>query len=156
MCVCIAPWGWYSDRHESRRTPFLLGLVLLLGATLLLWLAPNTGVAVLSRIMQGLANTVIWTTGLAIMVDTAGEGCVGEYMGYVGLALNAGTVIAPLLGGVVFARRGYNAVFAMTFGLIALDILLRVTMIERHVAESRKREWYDYAGEELQVSKDAD
>ena len=84
------------------------------------------------------------------MVDTAGEGSVGEYMGYVGLALNAGIVIAPLLGGLVFARHGYNAVFAMTFGLIALDILLRLVMVERHIPGSRKRRWHGYADEQSQ------
>ena len=104
---------------------------------MLLWFAPNTGTAVLARVLQGFANTVVWTTGLAIMVDTAGEALVGEYMGYVRLALNAGTLVAPLLGGVVFARSGYNAVFAMSLGLIGVDILLRLVMIERHVAEQQ-------------------
>ena len=43
------------------------------------------------------------------------------------------SLVAPLVGGVVLATAGYDAVFEITLGLIALDILLRFIMIERHV-----------------------
>ncbi|KAK5128520.1 hypothetical protein LTR85_003189 [Meristemomyces frigidus] len=90
---------------------------------------------VLGRILQGISATVIWTTGLAVMVDTVGEGRIGEYMGYIGIALNMGTLVAPMLGGIVFARAGYNAVFAMASAVVAVDIALRLLMIERKEAE---------------------
>lgn len=126
-----APWGWWSDRSQSRRTPFLVGLSTLLGSTILLWLARKTAVLVLGRILQGISTTVIWTTGLAIMVDTVGEARIGEYMGYIAIALNMGTLFAPMLGGVVFARAGYNAVFAMAVAVVGVDVVLRLVMIER-------------------------
>lgn len=43
-------------------------------------------------------------------------------------------MIAPLLGGVVFAQAGFDAVFEMTLGLLGLDMLLRFVTIERKVA----------------------
>ena len=43
-------------------------------------------------------------------------------------------MIAPLLGGVVLAKAGYNAVFGMTFGIIEVDIVLRLLLIERTIA----------------------
>jgi Na+/melibiose symporter-like transporter len=43
-------------------------------------------------------------------------------------------LVAPLLGGFVFAQAGYNAVFEMTLGLIGIDILLRLVTIERKTA----------------------
>ncbi|KAK3081186.1 hypothetical protein LTR53_020486, partial [Teratosphaeriaceae sp. CCFEE 6253] len=43
-------------------------------------------------------------------------------------------LLAPLLGGVVFAAAGYYAVFAMAFGLIVLDVILRLFMIEKKIA----------------------
>nr|POE89758.1 putative mfs-type transporter c18.02 [Quercus suber] len=82
----------------------------------------------------GLATSIIWSTGLAIMVDTVGEAHIGEYMGYVGIALNLGTLVAPILGGIVFSKAGYDAVFYMTFGVIAVDVLGRVFMIETETA----------------------
>lgn len=41
----------------------------------------------------------------------------------------------PLIGGVVYARAGYYAVFAIGFGIIGLDIILRLLMIEKSVAQ---------------------
>ncbi|TKA77820.1 hypothetical protein B0A55_04594 [Friedmanniomyces simplex] len=124
-------WGWWTDRNPSRRLPFLVGLLWLLGATILLWLANSKTLLILSRILQGVGATVIWTTGLAILVDAVGEAHIGESMGYVAIALNLSTLTAPMLGGVVFARAGYNAVFAMACGVVAVDVLLRFVMVER-------------------------
>ncbi|KAK0884372.1 hypothetical protein LTR87_002003 [Friedmanniomyces endolithicus] len=131
-------WGWWTDRNPSRRTPFLVGLLWLLGATVLLWLASSKALLIRSRILQGVGATVIWTTGLAIFVDAVGEARIGESMGYVAIALNLSTLTAPMLGGVVFARAGYNAVFAMACGVVAVDVLLRFVMIERSTLAENK------------------
>ena len=45
-----------------------------------------------------------------------------------------GTLVAPLLGGIVLEKAGYNAVFIMTLGVIAVDIILRLVLIERKKA----------------------
>jgi MFS family permease len=55
-------------------------------------------------------------------------------MGYVSLGMSLGILIAPLLGGVVFDRAGYDAVFGMAYGLIGLDIILRLLLVEKKVA----------------------
>lgn len=56
-------------------------------------------------------------------------------MGYVSLALSLSILIAPLLGGIVFANGGYYDVFAMCFGLLGLDILMRLLLIEKKTAK---------------------
>ena len=56
-------------------------------------------------------------------------------MGYIGIANSMGILLAPLLGGVVYSHAGYYAVFAMAFGLIAVDILLRLAIIEKRGAD---------------------
>ena len=76
------PWGYYTDRSTSRRTPFLLGLLVLLITTGLLWLAPyikSNGlvVQVIARVLQGFASTIVWMTGLAILVDLVGHTRIG-------------------------------------------------------------------------------
>jgi MFS family permease len=55
-------------------------------------------------------------------------------MGYVSLGMSLGILIAPLLGGIVFDRAGYDAVFGMSYGLIGLDIVLRLLLVEKKVA----------------------
>jgi MFS family permease len=60
---------------------------------------------------------------------------MGQAMGYVAAATSIGSLAGPLLGGVVYASAGYYAVFAMGFAVIGLDIVLRLSMIEKSVAE---------------------
>ena len=112
----------------------LAGLFALSGSTLLLCLGKTAGLLVLGRLLQGISASMVWTVGLALLVDTVGESNVGEIMGYVSISLSASTLAGPLLGGVVYERAGYYAVFAMAFGLLGLDILLRLVMIEKKIA----------------------
>jgi MFS family permease len=58
----------------------------------------------------------------------------GKAMGYISLASTLGVLIAPLLGGIVYAQAGYYAVFGMAFAVIGIDVLLRVALIEKKAA----------------------
>lgn len=60
---------------------------------------------------------------------------MGKAMGYVAAATSVGSLAGPLLGGVVYQSAGYYAVFAMGFAIIGLDIILRLTLIEKSVAQ---------------------
>lgn len=48
--------------------------------------------------------------------------------------MNLGLLVGPFLGGIVYDRAGYNAVFEMILGFIAFDFLLRLGMIEKRSA----------------------
>lgn len=126
--------GHFADRTKSRRMPLVIGLLALAGATVLLTVGSSIAVLVLGRILQGFSAAVVWVVGLALLVDTVGPNEIGECMGYVGLAMSMAILLAPLLGGVVFEKAGYNAVFAMAFGLLGVDIALRLVLIEKKIA----------------------
>ena len=49
--------------------------------------------------------------------------------------MSVAVLVAPLLGGVVYARAGYYSVFYMAFGLIVLDVILRVVLVEKKIAK---------------------
>ncbi|EME42532.1 hypothetical protein DOTSEDRAFT_73392 [Dothistroma septosporum NZE10] len=139
--VTSVPWGYFIDRSTSRRCPFLIGLLVLLASTGLLWVAPyiksgGLPVQVIARVLQGFASTIVWMTGLAILVDVVGPARIGEYSGYIGLALNLGNLTGPLLGGVVFARSGYHAVFALIISVVLVDIMLRLIVKEKPVQKT--------------------
>lgn len=48
--------------------------------------------------------------------------------------MSVGLLVAPLLGGIVFDRAGYDAVFAMAYALVGIDIVLRLLLVEKKVA----------------------
>ena len=81
--VSSVPAGWIADRANSRQLPFLCGLAALLAATILLVLGKNISVLVVARILQGISAAVVWTIGLAMVLDTVGRKNLGKVIGSV-------------------------------------------------------------------------
>lgn len=79
----------------------MAGLVALAGSTVMFWLARTTAALVVARVLQGLSSAVVWTVGMALVVDTVGKDETGVAMGYVSMAMTVGTVSGPFLGGIV-------------------------------------------------------
>lgn len=126
--------GYLADRAESRRWPLLIGLVALGAATALLCVGTNIALWIVGRLFQGAAAAIVWTAGLALMVDTVGKDGLGQAIGYVSMAISVGTLGGPLLGGVVYQNGGYYAVFGLAFAFIGLDIVFRLLLIEKRHA----------------------
>lgn len=125
----------------------LLGLIALAGATVLLCLSRNIAMLLVGRVLQGLSGSLTWVVGLALVIDTVDSANVGRATGWISMATSAGVFVAPLLGGVVYEGGGYYSVFAMCFGLITVDIALRLIIIE--VKEARR--WLPPAVDETGV-----
>ena len=75
--------GVIADRLPSRQLPFLVGLTALLLATLLLFLGQHLAVLIVARILQGISAAVVWTIGLALVLDTVGPENLGKTIGSV-------------------------------------------------------------------------
>ena len=127
--------GVLSDRMPNRRLPMLLGLLALAGGTLLFCLGHNMAMLLTARVLQGVSAAVVWTVGLALVADTVGHQSIGQALGYVSISMSLGNVFAPMLGGIVYDRAGYYAVYYMFFCVILLDISLRMVLVERKVAQ---------------------
>ncbi|PYI11535.1 MFS transporter [Aspergillus sclerotiicarbonarius CBS 121057] len=133
--------GYIADRFESRWWPLIVGLLALGAATALLCVGTHLGLWIAGRLFQGASAAVVWTVGAALLVDTVGKEGLGQAMGYLGMGMTIGIMGGPLIGGVVYARGGYYAVFALAFALVGVDIVLRLIMIEKkHAAKWIKQE----------------
>jgi len=130
--LCMSPlYGWFADHCRTRQWPYMLGLLFLIGSTLLLALGRRVWILILGRVLQGANASIIAILGLAMVVDTVGPEKCGYIMGYISLAINLGVFTGPLLGGVVFDRAGWSAVWGMIFALLGVDVLLRLVLIEK-------------------------
>lgn len=123
--------GYAADGFESRYWPMVVGLITLGVSTALLCVGNTIALWIVGRLLQGTSAAVVWTVGLALLVDTVGKEGLGVAMGYIGMSLTFGFMSGPLLGGVLYGRAGYYGVFGLAFGLIGVDIILRVIMIEK-------------------------
>lgn len=126
--------GWIADHTSNRSITYFTGLFILAAATVLFGLAKAAWVLVVSRLLQGLSAAIVYTVGLALLVDTVGRDSIGQWMGTALSSSSFGLIISPLLGGIVYAKAGYMAVFGMAMGLIVVDIVLRMFMIEKKTA----------------------
>lgn len=81
------PAAILADRLPTRQLPFLVGLTALLLATLLLFLGQTVAVLTVARVLQGISAAVVWTIGLALVLDTVGPENLGKTIGSVRLPL---------------------------------------------------------------------
>jgi MFS family permease len=134
MQKCLAVCGWVADQTSDRSVTYFIGLFILAAATLLFGIAKAAWILVLSRILQGLSAAIVYTVGLALLLDTVGQESIGQWMGTALSSSSFGLIVSPLLGGIVYSKAGYSAVFAMALGLIVVDIVMRMSMIEKRSA----------------------
>ncbi|MBV9577802.1 MAG: MFS transporter [Chloroflexi bacterium] len=116
-----------TDR-VGRRLPFLLGLVFLGLATLLFATASSLPLLLVARIVQGIASTATWTAGLALIADAFTTRRT-EMMGFAMMGSSGGSVLGPLVGGILVEFGGYHWPFVLAGALLAVDFGLRLTLV---------------------------
>jgi MFS family permease len=109
---------------------FLSGLVFQAAGLALLMVGTSLGLWIGGLIIVGLSSGIVWTSSLALAVDVVDEENLAEHMGFVGISVSCGLFLGTTLSGIVFDAAGYHAVWAMCYGLVGLDAILRLTMVE--------------------------
>lgn len=114
--------GSLADRFGRRRC-FNIGLITFMASSLACALAPNMGLLISFRLVQGLTSSLLTPASLAIVTNTFLEPrrrarAIGVWGAVVGLATTAG----PVLGGILVESFGWRSVFFVNIpvGLIAL------------------------------------
>ncbi|KAF1839417.1 MFS general substrate transporter [Decorospora gaudefroyi] len=145
-CAASPIAGILADTFSSsRKLPFLLGLFLLLLSTILFALGRSVAVLAIARFAQGASGGVVWTIGIAIVIETVGQENLGKTMGTIFSFISVAGLFSPIVGGVLYAKSGYKGVFGVGIGLVGIDFILRVLMVEKKIAQR-------YASPQLQTS----
>ncbi|KAI4726972.1 MFS transporter-like protein [Aureobasidium sp. EXF-10728] len=142
--------GLLADKTSTRQGPFLLGLTALLLATVLLFMGNNVPTLVVARLLQGCSAAFVWTIGLALCVETVGPENLGKTIGSIFSFISVGNLVAPLLGGILYEKAGYAGVFGIGFGVLAIDFIMRLLVIEKKVARR-----YNFAAQDDSDESDA-
>lgn len=101
----------------------------------MLCLARSLPVLLVARVLQGMSSSIVWTVAIAIMTDRVGTPKFGANMRLLAIARSAGAVLGPLLGGALYAKASYYAVFGASFAFLAADITCRCLLIETREAQ---------------------
>ncbi|MYV93141.1 MFS transporter [Streptomyces sp. SID1034] len=124
--------GALGDRY-GRRKVFVIGVVWFAAGSLLCGLAPNAGVLIAARALQGIGGALLTPGSLAIIQsgfhpdDRARA--VGVWSGLGGV----GAAVGPFLGGWLVDGPGWRWVFLINVPLAVLCVAVAL----RHVPESR-------------------
>jgi DHA1 family bicyclomycin/chloramphenicol resistance-like MFS transporter len=130
--------GPVSDAF-GRRKPLVAGLILFTIASVACALAPNIGFLIAARVIQAIGGCACIVVGRAIVRDTTDGPAATRAMAYLGMSLAVAPMLAPLLGGQLEARFGWQANFYFTALLGAGALLATVlTLAETFPAEARK------------------
>ncbi|MEU8521954.1 MFS transporter [Streptomyces sp. NBC_01216] len=130
--------GALGDRY-GRRKVFVVGVVWFALASLLCGLAPNAGVLIAARALQGVGGALLTPGSLALIQacfhpdDRARA--VGLWSGFGGV----GAAIGPFVGGWLVDGPGWRWVFLLNVPLAALCVPVAL----RHVPESRDESAHD-------------
>ncbi|KAH7398354.1 major facilitator superfamily domain-containing protein [Pyrenochaeta sp. MPI-SDFR-AT-0127] len=134
-CAVSPIAGILADKFaSSRQIPFVFGLVLLMFSTFLLALGRSVPVLALARLLQGASGGVVWTIGLAIIIETVGQENLGKTMGTIFSFISVAGLFSPTIGGLLYTKSGYTGVFGVGIGLVGVDFILRLLMVEKKVA----------------------
>jgi MFS transporter, DHA1 family, multidrug resistance protein len=126
MFLFSVPIGLLSDRVG--RLPLLVsGMALLSVATFIFGFSTTVPLLMIARAVQGISAAATWSAGLALLADVSAPSELGERMGITLSMMGIGTVLGPVIGGLLFETVGYTLTFlipSLLAGLIGLLILI--------------------------------
>ncbi|KAI8458762.1 major facilitator superfamily domain-containing protein [Phakopsora pachyrhizi] len=137
--VLFSPFAGLIADYGNGKRAFLLGLLALCLSTTMLCFGRTLSVLLGARVLQGISAAVVWTVGLSLLIDTVGIQRLGSVFGTIHSTISIGMLSSPLIGGFVYSRCGYYAVYGVSAGLLAMDLVLRLFMIEKSVAKELKK-----------------
>jgi MFS family permease len=125
LAVATAVYGRVSDL-VGVRLPLLTGVSLMTAGALAGALAPNFGVLLVARILQGAGAAAVPTLGVAIISARYTGALRGTALGRVAGIAAAVSCLGPLAGGLVEGLLGWRTVIALPMlGALLLPLLWR-------------------------------
>ncbi|EAW11719.1 putative MFS multidrug transporter [Aspergillus clavatus NRRL 1] len=131
VAVVLNPFiGHYADKSESKRVWLLSALVAALLGSIYLAVANSVFDIFMSRLIQAIASAFMWVIGYATIADCVAPERLGMIYGVISVAAGVGLSGGPLASGVLFKLGGYWLAWSSAFVILAVDIVLRLLMVE--------------------------
>jgi EmrB/QacA subfamily drug resistance transporter len=140
--------GRLSDSH-GRRTIFIGGLLLFALSSLACALAPNIYFLIGARLFQGLSGGSLMPSAYGIIGDRFEGPGRSQAIGLISAVFPIGSVIGPILGGIIVDNAGWRWTFAINVPTALLVVALGLFLLPKSKPE--KTDKIDYVGAGLLV-----
>jgi EmrB/QacA subfamily drug resistance transporter len=132
--------GTLADRFGRRRA-FQAGLILFASASLCCALAPNAGLLIAARTVQGVGAAAMFATNAALLTATYQGQDRGIAFGVWGAVTGAAAALAPILGGVLIDAFDWRAIFLVNLPIAAVAMVMTQRVLSESHGHSGKLDW---------------
>ena len=120
--------GSIADRLGRKRL-YLAGLILFAASSLTCGLAPNVGVLIAARGVQGLGGAAMFATTMALISSTYTGRDRGVAFGAWGAVNGAAAAVGPIAGGLLTANFGWRWIFLVNLPVSVVAVALTVKIV---------------------------
>jgi EmrB/QacA subfamily drug resistance transporter len=132
--------GSLADRFGRRRA-FQAGLILFATASLCCALAPNAGLLIAARAVQGIGAAAMFATNGALLAATYEGRDRGVAFGVWGAVTGAAAALAPILGGVLIDAFDWRAIFLVNLPIAALAVVMTQRVLTESHGHRGRLDW---------------
>ena len=119
--------GWIARRFGARRV-YTIALALFAASSGLCAVATTLGELVAFRILQGVAAGILLCISQLIAAEVAGSQQMGRMMSRIWMVTSVGSVLGPVLGGVIVAGLGWRCIFLIN---VPIGVVATITAVHR-------------------------
>jgi EmrB/QacA subfamily drug resistance transporter len=120
--------GSIADR-VGRKKLYLAGLVLFAASSLTCGLAPNVGVLIAARGVQGLGGAAMFATTMALISSSYSGRDRGVAFGAWGAVNGAAAAVGPIAGGLLTANFGWRWIFLVNLPVSVVAVALTLKIV---------------------------
>jgi EmrB/QacA subfamily drug resistance transporter len=132
LAALVLTVGAVADRFGRRRV-YVIGLVVFAASSLAAGCAPNVGVLIAARGVQGLGAAAMFATTMALISSSYSGRDRGVAFGTWGAVNGAAAAAGPVIGGLLTAHFGWRWIFLVNLPVSVVAVVMTLLV----VAESR-------------------
>jgi len=140
----VIPFGRLGDIYGRKRI-YVWGVLTFTIASALIATAPSAAIMILFRVIQGFGSSMIFATGMPILISVFPVGERGKALGISVSAVYLGLSVGPFVGGVITQHLGWRYIFWLNIPLGLLLIAVILFMLKGDWAEAKGAR-FDLAG----------